>query len=109
MRDNETVIRRFIADWSSLDPDLLVAFSPRTASITNMPMKPVAERAALRAFVARFLRDRQRTDWETVNLLSRGDLRMAERIRSHSSGRAASRAALCGCVRDAQGADRGPA
>ncbi len=26
MKDNETVIRRFIADWSSLDPDLLVAY-----------------------------------------------------------------------------------
>ena len=80
MEDNETVIRRFIADWSSLDPDLLVAYFTEDGVYHNMPMKPVAGHAALRAFIAGFLRDWQKTDWEIVNLLSRGDLVMAERI-----------------------------
>ena len=88
MEDNETVIRRFIADWSSLDPDLLVAYFTEDGVYHNMPMKPVAGRAALRAFIAGFLRDWERTDWEIVNLLSRGDLVMAERIdRTVAGGR----------------------
>lgn len=88
MEDNETVIRRFIADWSSLDPDLLVAYFTEDGVYHNMPMKPVAGHAALRAFIAGFLRDWQKTDWEIVNLLSRGDLVMAERIdRTVAGGR----------------------
>ena len=49
MEDNEIVIRRFIADWSSLDPDLLVAYFTEDGVYHNMPLKPVAGHAALRA------------------------------------------------------------
>lgn len=88
MKDNETVIRRFIADWSSLDPDRLVAYFTEDGVYHNMPMKPVAGHTALRAFISGFMRDWERTDWEIVNLLSRGDLVMAERIdRTVAGGR----------------------
>ena len=44
MDDNESIVRQFIADWSSLDPDKLVAYFTEDGVYHNMPAKPVAGR-----------------------------------------------------------------
>jgi len=80
MDDNESIVRQFIADWSSLDPDKLVAYFTEDGVYHNMPAKPVAGRENLRRFIAVFLADWERTDWDILNLIGRGDVVVAERL-----------------------------
>lgn len=80
MDDNESVIRRFIADWSSLDADRLVEYFTDDGVYHNMPSQPVAGRAKLRRFIGAFLAGWERTDWQILNLVGRGDIVIAERL-----------------------------
>ncbi|MBE7425993.1 MAG: nuclear transport factor 2 family protein [Ideonella sp.] len=80
MDDNESVIRRFIADWSSLDADKLVEYFTDDGVYHNMPSQPVAGRAKLRRFIGAFLAGWERTDWQILNLVGRGDIVIAERL-----------------------------
>ena len=53
-----------------------------------MPAKPVQGRENLRRFISAFLASWERTDWEIINLISDGDLVMAERMdRTVASGK----------------------
>jgi len=78
--DNESVIRLFIADWSSLDADKLVEYFTDDGVYHNMPSQPVAGRAKLRRFIGAFLAGWERTDWQILNLVGRGDIVIAERL-----------------------------
>jgi limonene-1,2-epoxide hydrolase len=80
MESNENIVRQFIADWSSLDADKLVAYFTEDGVYHNMPVQPVAGREALRRFIAAFLSNWDSTKWEILNLLSRGDIVMVERM-----------------------------
>ena len=80
MDDNETIVRRFIADWSSLDADTLVEYFTEDGVYHNMPAQPVAGREKLRRFIGAFLSGWERTDWEVLNLIGRGDVVFAERL-----------------------------
>ena len=80
MEDNESVVRRFIADWSSLDADKLVEYFTEDGVYHNMPAQPVAGREKLRRFIGAFLSGWERTDWEVLNLIGRGDVVFAERL-----------------------------
>jgi limonene-1,2-epoxide hydrolase len=80
MTDNETIVRNFIAAWSRLDADELVGFFTEEGSYHNMVAKPVSGRDNLRKFIARFLQGWTATEWEILNILSRGDVVVAERI-----------------------------
>ncbi|MBL8538649.1 MAG: nuclear transport factor 2 family protein [Hyphomonadaceae bacterium] len=80
MDDNETIVRRFIADWSSLDADTLVEYFTEDGVYYNMPAQPVAGRQNLRRFIGAFLSGWERTDWEILNLIGRGDVVIAERL-----------------------------
>ncbi|MBN8607199.1 MAG: nuclear transport factor 2 family protein [Caulobacterales bacterium] len=80
MDDNESIVRQFIADWSSLDADKLVEYFTEDGVYHNMPAQPVAGREKLRRFIAAFLSGWERTDWEILNLIGRGDVVIAERL-----------------------------
>jgi limonene-1,2-epoxide hydrolase len=80
LADNEKIIRDFIAAWSRLDPDELVGFFAPDGVYHNMPMQPVAGRDHLKAFIAGFIREWQSTDWDLLNLVSKGDVVIAERL-----------------------------
>ena len=80
MSKNEQVIRDFIAAWSSLDADRIVGFFAEDGVYHNMPIQPVAGKAALRPFIAAFLKDWAATDWEILTLVSAGDTVIAERV-----------------------------
>lgn len=80
MADNEQVIRDFIAAWPRLDPDELVAFFTPDGVYHNMPTRPVAGHANLKAFIAGFVKDWTSTEWDLLNLVSKGDLVIAERL-----------------------------
>lgn len=80
MKDNERIVRRFIADWSKLDTNTLVEYFTEDGVYHNMPTQPVKGHEALRAFISAFLANWDSTNWEILNLLLHGDLAMVERI-----------------------------
>lgn len=77
---NEQVVRQFIAAWSSLDADRLVAFFSEDGVYHNMMLPPVSGHAALREFIGGFVSGWDETRWEILHVLARGDLVMAERV-----------------------------
>lgn len=78
--NNESVVRRFLADWSSLDADRLAAYFTEDGVYRNMPMEPVAGKEALRRFIAAFLANWDSTSWEILNLVAAGNLVFVERM-----------------------------
>ncbi|MBK8629486.1 MAG: nuclear transport factor 2 family protein [Sphingomonadales bacterium] len=78
--DNEQLVRDFVAAWSRLDADELVDFFAEDGIYHNMPMLPVSGKANLRTFIAAFLKDWTRTDWEILNIASSGSIVFAERV-----------------------------
>jgi limonene-1,2-epoxide hydrolase len=80
MTQNAQIIRDFIAAWSRLDVEELVAFFAEDGVYHNMPTKPVAGHAALRGFIGAFVKDWTSTQWDVLNLVAQGDLVIAERL-----------------------------
>lgn len=56
MADNEKIIRDFIAAWSRLNVDEIVCYFAEDGVYHNMPAQPVKGHAALRPFIAAFLK-----------------------------------------------------
>jgi limonene-1,2-epoxide hydrolase len=80
MSDNERIIRDFIATWPSLDVDKIVDFFTEDGIYYNMPIAPVAGREQLRGFIATFLKDWTKTNWDILNIAAAGDVVIAERV-----------------------------
>jgi limonene-1,2-epoxide hydrolase len=80
MQSNEDVVRDFIVAWSRLDVDEIVAFFTADGTYHNMMNKPVSGRNNLRAFIGGFIKRWSATDWEILNIVSRGNLVIAERV-----------------------------
>ena len=80
MADNEQVIRDFIAAWSRLDVEELVQYFCEDGTYYNMPTQPVTGHAALRPFISAFLKGWTSTEWDVLNLISKGDIVFAERL-----------------------------
>jgi limonene-1,2-epoxide hydrolase len=80
MESNEDVVRNFVAAWSRLDADEIVAFFTADGTYHNMMNKPVSGRDNLRAFIGGFIRRWSATDWEILNIVSRDNIVIAERV-----------------------------
>ena len=80
MAANEQVVRDFLAAWSRLDVEELVAYFTPDGTYHNMPLAPVSGHEALRPFIAGFAGGWQSAEWELVNLVASGDLVVAERV-----------------------------
>lgn len=80
MRSNEQIIRDFIAAWSRLDVEEIVSYFAEDGVYHNMPTQPVKGHAALRQFIAAFLKMWSKTDWDVLNIMSKGDVVIAERL-----------------------------
>jgi limonene-1,2-epoxide hydrolase len=80
MRSNEEIVREFIAAWSRLSVDELVGYFTADGTYHNMMAKPVTGHEALRRFIGGFVRGWSATSWEVVNIVSRDDLVVAERV-----------------------------
>lgn len=80
MTTNEQVIRDFIAAWSRLDVEELVQYFCEDGVYHNMPTQAVAGHAALRPYIAAFLKGWTSTEWDVLNLVSNGDVVFAERL-----------------------------
>jgi limonene-1,2-epoxide hydrolase len=80
MRTNEEIVRNFIAAWSRLDVDEIVAFFTPDGTYHNMMNKPVNGHDNLRRFIGGFIKDWTETNWDVLNIVSQGDIVMAERL-----------------------------
>ena len=80
MANNEQVIRDFISAWSRLDVEELVQFFCEDGTYHNMPTKAVTGHDALRPFISAFLKGWTSTQWDVLNLMSKGDVVFAERL-----------------------------
>jgi len=80
MNDNEEVVRAFIAAWSRLNVDEIVSYFAEEGVYHNMPTQPVQGHAALRKFISEFLKTWTKTEWDVLNIVSKGNLVIAERL-----------------------------
>lgn len=80
MADNAQIIRDFIAAWSRLDAAELGAYFTEDGTYYNMPMEPVSGRENVQNFIAAFLGGWTQTDWDVLNLVSAGNVVIAERL-----------------------------
>jgi len=78
--NNEQIVRDFIAAWPRLNVDELVGYFNEDGVYHNMPLAPVQGRENLRKFIARFLSSWTKTEWDVLNLVSKGDIVIAERL-----------------------------
>jgi len=86
MSENERIIKDFVAAWSRLDPEELVAYFTDDGTYHNMPMAPVTGRANVEALIRGFIASWTETEWVLVNIASEGDLVFTERLDRTKAG-----------------------
>lgn len=96
MKDNETIVREFIAAWSRLNADELVEFFTPDGTYHNMMAKPVSGRDNLRTFIGGFIKAWTETAWDVLNIVSSGDIVIAERLDRTKAGERSVDLPCCG-------------
>jgi limonene-1,2-epoxide hydrolase len=84
--DNEEIIREFIDAWSRLDPEELASYFAEDGAYHNMPSGPVAGRENVKQMIAGFIGPWTETRWDILNLVSAGDVVIAERLDRTKAG-----------------------
>ena len=103
MASNEQIVCDFIAAWSRLDADEIVAFFTADGTYHNMMNKPVSGHANLRAFIGGFIKDWTETTWDVLTIVSRGDVVIAERLDRTRVGAKAVDLPCCGVFELSEG------
>ena len=80
MEENEQVVRKFIEAWSRLDPEELAGYFAEDGVYHNMPAGPVSGRANVENFIRAFTASWTETTWDILNIVSSGDIVIAERL-----------------------------
>ena len=80
MKENERIIREFIEAWARLDPKELAAYFADDGVYHNMPAGPVSGRAHVEKLIRGFTASWTETRWEVRNLVSSGNVVIAERV-----------------------------
>lgn len=80
MSNNEKIVRDFIDAWPRLDVEEIVGYFAEDGVYHNMMLDPVTGREALKGFIGAFAANWADTKWEILNLVSRDDLVIAERV-----------------------------
>ncbi len=96
MSDNVEIIRKFIAEWSSLDVGKLVDYFTEDGTYHNMPLGPVSGRDNLKAFITNFLANWTSTQWDILNIIGHGEVVFAERLDRTKIGEIAVDLPCCG-------------
>jgi len=84
--NNEQIIREFIEAWSRLDPAELASYFAEDGVYHNIPTGPVAGRENVQNMIAGFIAAWTETEWEILQLVSSGDVVMAERVDHTKAG-----------------------
>ena len=80
MKENEKIIREFIAAWSRLDPKELAGYFAEDGVYHNMPVGPVSGRANVENFIRGFSASWTETTWDLKNIICSADVVIAERL-----------------------------
>ncbi|MBW1641345.1 MAG: nuclear transport factor 2 family protein [Deltaproteobacteria bacterium] len=80
MEDNEKIIREFIKAWSRLDPEELASYFADDGVYHNMPTDPVSGRANVEKLIRSFIGSWTETTWDILNIMSSGNVIIAERL-----------------------------
>jgi limonene-1,2-epoxide hydrolase len=80
MSDNERVIRAFLDAWSRRDATELAGYFADDGVYHNMPLAPVAGRAAVEQLIRGFIGAWSEAKFDVLNLVSAGDTVLAERV-----------------------------
>lgn len=96
MKKNEEIIRDFISAWSRLDPEELVQYFSQDGTYHNMPIAPVSGHQNLKRFIGAFLKSWTSTEWDILNIVSKGDVVIAERLDRTRVGEKAVNLPCCG-------------
>jgi limonene-1,2-epoxide hydrolase len=90
MDTNERIIRDFVAAWSRRDATELAGYFAEDGVYHNMPMAPVSGRAAVEQLIRGFIGSWTEAKFEVVQLVSAGNLVIAERVdRIRAGGKSA--------------------
>jgi limonene-1,2-epoxide hydrolase len=79
-RTPEQLVRDFCAAWPRLDVDELMSYFTGDAVSHNMPGPPTNGAEAIRASIAGFLGNWQRTQWDILNIAASGNVVFTERV-----------------------------
>ncbi len=83
---NEQVILDFIEAWSRLDPVELAGFFTDDGIYHNMPTQPVQGRANVEGLIRGFSASWTETTWDVLNIMSSGEVVIAERVDRTQAG-----------------------
>ncbi len=84
--NNEKIIREFIEAWSRLDATELASYFTEDGVYYNMPAAPVEGRANVEQMIRGFIGAWTETQWDILNLVSAGDVVIAERLDRTKAG-----------------------
>ncbi|HEY2774432.1 MAG TPA: limonene-1,2-epoxide hydrolase family protein [Candidatus Binatia bacterium] len=79
-RSNEQIVRDFCSAWARRDADELLGFFTDDAVYHNIPMPPVAGKAAIREVFNLFLPPAQKIEFEMLHLAVAGNVVFTERV-----------------------------
>ena len=77
--DPQAVVEAFVAAWNRMDFEAIVDAFTDDIAYHNVPMQPLAGRAAVRRYLESAWRF-ERCDWLTLNIAVNGDTVLTERI-----------------------------
>lgn len=80
MENNVRIIREFIEAWSRLDPEELASYFTYDGVYHNMPIGPVSGRGNVEELIRGFIGSWTETTWDVLNILSSGNVVVAERL-----------------------------
>jgi limonene-1,2-epoxide hydrolase len=80
MNENERIVREFIEAWSRLDPEELAGYFAEDGVYHNMPMGPIEGRENVKKLIQGFIGPWTDTTWDLLNIVSSGDVVIAERL-----------------------------
>lgn len=84
--ENERIIVDFIEAWSRLDPAELASFFTEDGVYHNMPSAPVQGRTNVEALISGFSAAWTETTWDILNIVSLGNVVIAERVDRTTAG-----------------------
>ncbi len=79
-KEPAVIVAEFLAAWSRLDLEELMAYFTDDAVYHNMPGPPSTGIEAVRASIGRFLKGWDRTEWKLLNIAANGNVVFAERV-----------------------------
>lgn len=80
MSENEQTIIEFINAWSRLDATELANYFADDGIYHNIPLTPVAGKREIESFIKSFTANWVETNWDILNIISKGNVVIAERL-----------------------------